>query len=286
MVIDRNDILKLLISSEKELEAWEGDGIYIYIQGNKGVFDRNLQIGNDSIDLQIGDKAYIMNDDYEYINTLSEDSFEKYFEEITLSLENGYDLKPGEILFVSTLERIQLIGDLTGRVTGRSVFARMGLAVHCTQDKFSSGINSVVGLQLINHSNNVLKIFPYQKLAQMIIHKTSHMDIPYTGTFARESSFTLPVVTPKDLMQYSERDKSLIAQHVPNKKNILKRKKGTPEINSLFQGIFSVVLSLGMTLNKNFNNTVFTIIADIFLTILLILVNVYFYYISKSTDKS
>lgn len=286
MVIDRNDILKLLISSEKELEAWEGDGIYIYIQGNKGVFDRNLQIGNDSIDLQIGDKAYIMNDDYEYINTLSEDSFEKYFEEITLSLENGYDLKPGEILFVSTLERIQLIGDLTGRVTGRSVFARMGLAVHCTQDKFSSGINSVVGLQLINHSNNVLKIFPYQKLAQMIIHKTSHMDIPYTGTFARESSFTLPVVTPKDLMQYSERDKSLIAQHVPNKKNILKRKKGTPEINSLFQGIFSVVLSLGMTLNKNFNNTVFTIIADIFLTILLILVNVYFYYISKSTNKS
>lgn len=35
MVIDRNDILKLLISSEKELETWEGDGIYIYIYSRK-----------------------------------------------------------------------------------------------------------------------------------------------------------------------------------------------------------------------------------------------------------
>lgn len=286
MVIDRNDILNLLIPSEKELETWEGDGIYIYIQGNKGTFDKDLQIGNDSIDLQIGDKAYVMNTDYEYINTLSEDSFKKFFEEITLSLENGYDLKPGEILFVSTLERIQLIGDLTGRVTGRSVFARMGLAVHCTQDKFSSGINSVVGLQLINHSNNVLKIFPYQKLAQIIIHKTSHMDVPYTGSFARESSFTLPLVTPKDLTQYSERDKSLIAQHIPTKKNILQRKKRTPEVNSLFQGIFSVVLSLGITLAKLSNNIIFTVFADIFLTMLLILVNIYFYYISKDSDKN
>lgn len=286
MIIDGNDILNLLIPSEKELETWEGDGIYIYVQGNKGTFNKDLQIGNDSIDLQIGDKAYIMNTDYEYINTLSEDTFKKFFEEITLSLENGYDLKPGEILFVSTLERIQLIGDLTGRVTGRSVFARMGLAVHCTQDKFSSGINSVVGLQLINHSNNVLKIFPYQKLAQIIIHRTSHMDVPYTGSFARESSFTLPLVTPKDLTQYSERDKSLIAQHIPTKKNILQRKKRTPEINSLFQGIFSVVLSLGITLAKLLDNTIFTIIADIFLTMLLVLVNIYFYYISKDSDKS
>lgn len=284
MVIDRNDILKLLISSEKELETWEGDGIYI--QGNKGIFNKELQISNDSIDLQIGDKAYIMNTDYEYINTLSEDSFKKFFEEVSLSLENGYDLKPGEILFVSTLERIQLVGDLIGRVTGRSVFARMGLAVHCTQDKFSSGINSVVGLQLINHSNNVLKIFPYQKLAQIIIHKTSHMDVPYTGSFSRESSFTLPLLTPKDLNQYSERDRSLIAQHIPTKKNILQRKKRTPEINSLFQGIFSVVLSLGITLAKLSNNTIFTIFADVFLTILLILVNIYFYYITKHSDKS
>ncbi len=236
----------LLISSEKQLESKDGDGIYIYIQGNKGTFNKELQIGNDSIDLQIGDEAYIMNSDYKYINTLSEESFEKFFEKVSLSLEKGYDLKPGEILFVSTLERIQLIGDLTGRVTGRSVFARMGLAVHCTQDKFSSGINSVVGLQLINHSNNVLKIFPYQKLAQMIIHKTSPMEVPYTGSFSRESLFTLPLVTPKDLSQYSERDKSLIAQHVPKKKNMFQRKKRTPELNSLFQGIISVGVSQQM----------------------------------------
>lgn len=286
MVIDRNGILKLLISSEKELETWKGDGIYIYIQGNKGVFNKDLQIGNDSIDLQIGDKAYIMNSDYKYINTLSEEPFEKFFEEVSLSLEKGYDIKPGEILFVSTLERIQLIGDLTGRVTGRSVFARMGLAVHCTQDKFSSGINSVVGLQLINHSNNVLKIFPYQKLAQIIIHKTSHMDVPYTGSYARESSFTLPVVTAKDLSQYEEREKSHISKHIPEKKNIFQRKKRSPEIYSLLQGIMNVFISLGITLAAFMGNIIFKVCADIFLTILLIVINILFYYISKDSDKS
>lgn len=287
MVIDKNEILRLLISSQKEYETWSGDGIYIYIEGNKGVFNKELQVGNDSIDLQIGDKGYIMLDDHEYINTLSEESFKDFFQEVSLSVENGYDLKPGQILFVSTLERINLIGDLTGRVTGRSVFARMGLAVHCTQDKFSSGINSVVGLQLINHSNNVLKIFPYQKLAQMIIQKTSHMGTPYTsGTFARESSFTLPVVTEKDLKQYSDREKSFIKQHVPKKKSILQRKKGTPEINSLFQGIFSIILSLGMFLSNFIGNNKATIAANIFLALLLILSNCYFYYISKDRTGS
>ncbi|MCM1540651.1 MAG: hypothetical protein NC121_05255 [Blautia sp.] len=285
MVIDRNDILKLLISSEKERETWEGDGIYIYIQGNQGVFDKELQVGNDSIDLQIGDKAYVMNEDYQYINTLSEESFQKYFEEITLSLENGYDLKPGEILFVSTLERVQLIGDLIGRVTGRSVFARMGLAVHCTQDKFSSGINSVVGLQLINHSNNVLKIFPYQKLAQMIIHKTSHMEIPYTGTFSREASYTLPVVTSKDLNQYSDRDRGMIARHVPRKKNIFERKKSTPELNSLYQGVLNTIFSFGLALTVLLKQTNLIIAANAFLTFAIISINIVFFLISKNKDS-
>lgn len=159
----------------------------------------------------------------------------------------------------------------------------MGLAVHCTQDKFSSGINSVVGLQLINHSNNVLKIFPYQKIAQMIIHKTSHVT-PYDGNFSRESSFTLPVITSKDLNQYSDRDKGLIAQHTPKKKNILQKKKRIPELNSLFQGIFNVIISLGMSLSRFSNSKIFTICAYIFFTVLLIIVNVYFYYMSKKQE--
>ena len=49
------------------VDSKDGDGIYIYIQGNKGTFNKELQIGNDSIDLQIGDEAYIMNSDYKYI---------------------------------------------------------------------------------------------------------------------------------------------------------------------------------------------------------------------------
>ena len=45
------------------------------------------------------------------------------------------------------------------------------------------------------------------------------------------------------------------------------------------------MLSLGITLSRLSDNTIFTVISNIFLTFLLILVNVYFYYISKNHDK-
>ncbi len=45
------------------------------------------------------------------------------------------------------------------------------------------------------------------------------------------------------------------------------------------------MLSLGMTLSRLSDNTIFTVISNIFLTFLLILGNVYFYYISKNHDK-
>ena len=144
MVIDKNGILKILRSSKEEVSEHKEKGEdSILITTECDDFNKDGQIGNDSIDLRISNKGYILNDDYEYINTLSDENFSKYFEEVYLNSEQGYDLKPGAILFIGTVERIHLEGDLIGRVTGRSVFSRFGLSVHCTQDKFSSGINSL-----------------------------------------------------------------------------------------------------------------------------------------------
>lgn len=175
MVIDKNGIMKILRSSEEDIKLHQGEDS-ILITTSCDDFSIS-QIGNDSIDLRINNEGYVISNDYEYINTLSEETFEKYFEKVLLNAETGYDLKPGEILFIDTLERINLVGDLIGRISGRSTFSRFGLTVHCTQEKFSSGINSIAALQIKNNSNTVLKIFPYQKLAQLIIEKTSHNEI-------------------------------------------------------------------------------------------------------------
>ena len=189
-----------------------------------------------------------MKSEFNYINTLSEENFEKYYKKVNIT-EHGYIINPGDLLFVPTFERIALSGDLIGRVTGRSVFARMGLSVHCTQDKFSSGINSVVGLQVINNSPIPLKIFPRQKLAQLLIEKTGKNRHPYKGLYCAERNYTLPIVGEKDRNQYDDLTKRLIRQQIPKKLPLKNRKTNNtlslckllfPAITTIVMGVFGV----------------------------------------------
>lgn len=249
MVIDRVGILEILRSSKEEvLEHTKQGEDSILITTECDDFDKDQQVGNDSIDLRISNKGYILNDDYEYINTLSEEDFSQYFEEVHLSQERGYNLGPGEILFIGTVEQIHLEGDLIGRVTGRSVFSRFGLSVHCTQDKFSSGINSIAALQIKNNSNVVLKIFPYQKLAQLMIEKTSHNQTPYKGTFSLESQYKLPSIKPSDRKQYPERTQAEITKLKPKKKLEFQKKNKSEKFYSLLQSAIGIVVSIAIAI--------------------------------------
>lgn len=226
MILDKTSIEEILYTESSKFDPIKDqkkDGIYIRTITGENAFSKE-QIGNDSIDLRISNHGYIMLSEYDYINTLSEDSLEKYYKEVSIK-ETGYILNPGDLLFITTFERIALSGNLIGRVTGRSVFARMGLSVHCTQDKFSSGINSVAGLQIVNNSPIPLKIFPYQKLAQILIERTGENRHPYDGAYCNEVNYTLPSVKDKDRSQYSEMNKNLILKQKPKKLPLRKRKK-------------------------------------------------------------
>lgn len=283
MVIDRTGIMEILRSSEEDLKNHIGeDSILITTIYDDFSVD---QIGNDSIDLRINNRGYILSNDYQFVNTLSEENFEKYFEEVHLSAETGYDLKPGALLFVDTLERINLVGDLIGRISGRSTFARFGLSVHCTQEKFSSGINSIAALQIKNNSNTVLKIFPYQKLAQLIVEKTNHNENPYNGTFALEDKYKLPVIKGSDRKQYDERTQEYIKRLKPKKKSLLERQTSSAKLNSLFQSIFGFAISVGIGLVGFMDNKMWAIIMIIILSILYIIMSWYFYKISERNER-
>ena len=283
MVIDRTGIMKILRSSEEDLKNHIGeDSILITTIYDDFSVD---QIGNDSIDLRINNRGYILSNDYQFVNTLSEENFEKYFEEVHLSAETGYDLKPGALLFVDTLERINLVGDLIGRISGRSTFARFGLSVHCTQEKFSSGINSIAALQIKNNSNTVLKIFPYQKLAQLIVEKTNHNENPYNGTFALEDKYKLPVIKGSDRKQYDERTQECIKRLKPTMNSLLERHTSSAKLNSLFQSIFGFAISVGIGLVGFMDNKMWVIIMIIILSILYIIMSWYFYKISERNER-
>lgn len=283
MVIDKSGIMKIFRKSEEDLKNHIGeDSILITTIYDDFSID---QIGNDSIDLRINNKGYILSNDYQFINTLSDENFEKYFEEVSLSAETGYDLKPGAILFIDTLERIHLAGDLIGRISGRSSFSRFGLSVHCTQEKFSSGINSIAALQIRNNSNTVLKIFPYQKMAQLIIEKTSHNEHPYKGTFALEDKYKLPVIKDTDRDQYDARTQECIKRLKPKKKSLLEKQTSSTKLNSLIQSIFGFAITFGMGLIGFMDDKMWAIVVMAFLSVLYIMMSWYFYKISEKSER-
>ena len=73
MVIDRVGIMEILRSSKEEiLEHSKLGEDSILITSKYDDFNEKEQIGNDSIDLRIDNKGYILKDSYAYINTLSD----------------------------------------------------------------------------------------------------------------------------------------------------------------------------------------------------------------------
>ena len=57
-------------------------------------FNRDNQVGRDSIDLRIGSSGYKIMCNYDYINTMASD-IDKYFYEISIP-KDGYIINPGE----------------------------------------------------------------------------------------------------------------------------------------------------------------------------------------------
>jgi len=202
-------------------DAFINNGIECESTVQEYPFILNEQLSEDSIDLRLGNYGYIMNNEYEYINTLSSEKFDKYFTKIQLPIQ-GYILKPNEILFAPTLEKITISNDTYwGHLTGRSVFSRMGLSIHCTQNKFTTGMNSIVPLQIKNENKEIsLKIFPFQKIAQLIIQnvdkETGREMIHSESQFANEVEYMLPNVLEKDRIQYKREDvKELFSKDKP-----------------------------------------------------------------------
>lgn len=177
-------------------------------------FDRSTQVGRDSIDLRIGRQGYKIKCDYDFINTLDSE-IDTYFHDVTIT-NDGYLIEPGETLVVSTIERIKLTGNITGELTGRTRFSRMGLSV-CTATKFQSYSDAVIVLQLTNHNKVPLKIFPYQKLVQLVIHQVDGIPNEKRGNYHNEVTLRKPIIDENELADFSKELLKSISRQKPKK---------------------------------------------------------------------
>jgi deoxycytidine triphosphate deaminase len=199
-------------SKQSILELLDTEAIVITSTNKDYPFIKERQVGSDSIDLRLGEYFYIMSPNYTYVNTLNlqDDFCQKFFVKKILN-SDGYILQPHEIIFMSTLERINMkTPRFYGYISGRSLYSRLGLSVHCTMTKFGYGMDSIVSLQLINNSPVPLKIFPRQKMVQVEIHEMYGETTPYDGRYSMETEYLLPKTQSSELESYMENEKRLI----------------------------------------------------------------------------
>lgn len=209
MILGRTRLIEL-IKSDTNTEN------YIAIEnadGNVGAprFDIAKQVGIDSIDLRIGCNGYRIKCNYDFINSMHP-KIEDYFEEFSMSTKNGYVIRPGETIVVGTVERILLYGDFFGMVTGRTRYARMGISVHCSSNKFQAYSDAIVSLHLTNNNRVPIKIFPYQPIAQMIVFEISGYPVDKrTSEYREEAILRKPLITDKELKYMSSTQQDYIS---------------------------------------------------------------------------
>jgi dCTP deaminase len=147
-------------------------------------FDKS-QIGPGSIDLTLGNDFRIFKKQSKTYH-IKQDS---HFHDITkaVHVEDGsyIVIKPGEMILGITKEKITLADTVSGRLEGRSRFARFGLAVHVTAGFMQPGISNHQALEIVNLGHGPLALYPGTRICQFIFEKcTGHAK--YQGRFVKQ----------------------------------------------------------------------------------------------------
>ena len=141
------------------------------------------QIGPGAIDLTLGNDFRVFNASSEVYHVKNDSRFE----DITSAVhkENGsyIVINPGEMILGITREKITLADNISGRLEGRSRFARFGLAVHVTAGFMHPGISNHQVLEIVNLGHAPLALYPGTRICQFVFERCDG-HAKYQGRFA------------------------------------------------------------------------------------------------------
>jgi deoxycytidine triphosphate deaminase len=137
-------------------------------------FRREEQVQPSSIDLRL-DKTFWSPRKARVIDlqksSLLELSPRRYWKQRALEDGESITLQPGKLILGRVYEKFTVPKDCAGRVEGRSSFARMGLGVHIGANFVNPGWRGHMPLQLVNHGNTSIRLFPYIPICQLLLVK-------------------------------------------------------------------------------------------------------------------
>ncbi|MES9924485.1 MAG: dCTP deaminase [Candidatus Thiodiazotropha endolucinida] len=129
----------------------------------------HTQIGDASVDVRLGNDFLATKRGN--IGVLDpnnrEDSPNRFRYRHRLNRREPFYLHPNEVVLASTLEFFRLPDSISAYVTSRSKWGRVGLVI-ATATAIHPGFTGTVTLELVNHSNVPLVLYPGLLVAQVI----------------------------------------------------------------------------------------------------------------------
>lgn len=166
----------------------------ILIEKNNLVDNINIDyaLQGSSLDLCIGETAKIHRKT-DLIDLSKDVDLEGFYEEIELAKK--YELKSGEYMYASTIEKVNIPHDKCAILLPRSSFARMGLILPVSQYA-NPGYQGHLPIVIFNASPSPVYIPPYYRVMQMIIMELKGVATTYgeqkNHKYHNENSGTIP----------------------------------------------------------------------------------------------
>ena len=140
------------------------------------------QIGPGSIDLTLGNDFRIFKKRSKIYHIKNDSRFQDMTENVHVKDGDYIIIKPGEMILGITKEKITLADNISGRLEGRSRFARVGLMVHMTAGLIQPGCDNKQVLEISNMSPMPLALYPGTKICQIVLEEVLG-EAEYTGRF-------------------------------------------------------------------------------------------------------
>jgi dCTP deaminase len=148
---------------------------------------RKEQVGPASINLHLGDSFRVFEKTRDVFHVREDADYKQLTRAVKVERNGSFLIMPNELVEGITEETLTLPSTLSGRIEGRSRFARLGLLIHLSSGFIQPGSTGRVVLEILNVSPLPLALHPGTAICQVIIEEARGAT-KYQGAFAGQTA--------------------------------------------------------------------------------------------------
>jgi dCTP deaminase len=173
--------LKLVTLGRRELQELIDNGSIVITPY------KQEQVGPASIDFHLGDVFRVFEKTIDVFDIREDADYKQITRPLKVEPDKPFIIMPNQLVQGITQETLTLPETLSGRIEGRSRFARLGLLIHLSSGFIQPGSTGKVVLEILNVSPLPLALHPGTAICQVIIEEARGAT-KYEGTFAGQTA--------------------------------------------------------------------------------------------------